>query len=441
MASSSFFNAESVIAVGLIVGLLLWLLIRRLAASRPGLDLVKPVAVAFVVRMIAMAGVGAAGLSSSLRGGDETTFLDLAKALAATPFGRGDLPHGPYQLQTVMFAMEMKLFNLSTGGMRVIQVGIALTGVVLVAASVNDLIGARAARLTAWLLAFEPGSIFFNSAIHKDPLMELAGGLVVFGGTMIWRRLDVRGILICAFGGLIAVETRSYAGWFLVAAVVFLLLHAALRNLDRPFRAMPVVYGVVIAVFVATPVILEASSSKNLAVLQASQNANATGAGEATGGANGDNLALEQVDFSSRSAIITNLPKRIEELVLEPYPWQLGDMSQRLGALGTLFAYAILLLLLRYAWLARGRILPLAAPLLYPLFFLTIAYALSVGNAGTGFRYRTHLLTLGVAAMVILRQHVLEQRAESTEPVAEGAALPVGDGTPSPVPIQVPAAV
>jgi hypothetical protein len=50
-------------------------------------------------------------------------------------------------------------------------------------------------------------------------------------------------------------------------------------------------------------------------------------------------------------------------------------------------------------------VLALAAPILYPLFFLLIAYSLSVGNAGTGFRYRTHLVTLAVAAMAVLCEH------------------------------------
>lgn len=263
--------------------------------------------------------------------------------------------------------------------------------------------------------------------------MELAGGLVVFGGTMIWRRLDVRGILLCVLGGAIAVETRSYAGWFLVSAAVLVLLHAALRNLDRPLRAMPVVYAVVIAGFVATPVVLQASSKKNLQVLQQSQTANANGIGESTGGANGDNLALEEVNFSSRGAILKNLPKRIRDLTLEPYPWRLGDTSQRFGAIGTLFAYAILILLIRYAWLSRGRVFPRAAPLLYPMLFLLVAYSLSVGNAGTGFRYRTHLIVLAVGAMAILRQHVLEQRSEAAAASdAEAERVPVATRIPSP---------
>ena len=413
MTDNALQNVEGVALVLLVVGYALQYVIHRLARSRPDFRIGTPVAIGLGIRLAAIAGISATGLESTLRGGDETTFLSLARFLASQPLGHGDLPHGPYQLHTVLFALQLKLGFLTEGALRITQVGIAMLGVVLILAAVYDLADGRAARLAAWLLALEPASIFFNSALHKEPLMELATGLVVFGGTRIWLRLDVRGILICALGGLIAVETRSYAGWFLVSAAVLLLLHAALRGLDRPMRAMPLIYAVAIIAFVATPVLIQASSKKNLQQLQQSQTANATGAGQGTGGPNSSNLALEQVDFSTRGAILKNLPKRIRDVILKPYPWQLGDSSQRFGALGTMVAYAVLLLLLRYAWLSRGSILSRAAPLLYPLLFLLIAYSLSAGNAGTGFRYRSHLVTLGIAAMVILREHVLLARAKS----------------------------
>ena len=423
-------EVEGVLLAILLVGLCFWFLVRKLASSRPELRVGAPLTVAFGLRLVAIAGISATGLESTLRGGDETTYLDLASILSRTPLGRGFLPHHAYQLQTVLFAGELKLGFLTVGAMRIIQVGIALTGVILMVAAVHDLAGGRAARLTAWILALEPGSLFFNSGLLKEPNMELAAGLVVFGGTMIWRRLDVRGVLVCGLGGLIAVETRSYAGWFLVASAVFLLLHAALRGLDRPLRALPMILGVGLIAFVATPAILQASSKKNLQQLQVVQNANAAGTGEATGGANGDNLRLEDVNFSSRGAILSNLPKRIRDLVLQPYPWRLGNSSQRVGAVGTLFAYAILLLLLRYAWLSRGKVLPRAAPVLYPMLFLTVAYSLSVGNAGTGFRYRTHLVTLAVTAMMVLRGLVVAERAERRAAVrglAGGGDRPVAD--------------
>jgi hypothetical protein len=428
MSGSDITNVEGVILVTLLVGGSFLLLIRRFRRTRPDFNIGTPFAVGFGLRLLAIAGISATGLSTALRGGDELTFMSLAHNLARQPLGHGDLPHGLYQLQTVIFALELKLGFLSEGAMRIVQVGIALTGVLLILAVVYDFAGGRAARFAAWLLAFEPASIFFNSALHKDPNMELAGGLMVFGGAWIWRRLDLRGLLVCALGGFVGVETRSYAGWFLVAGVVLLLLHAALRNIDRPLRAMPVIYGVLVIAFVTTPVLLQLSSKSSLQRLQGSQNANAEAAGTS-----GNNLALEKVNFSSRGAIITNLPKRIRALILEPYPWQLSDTSQRFGALGTLFAYAILVLLIRYAWANRGNVFSRAGPLLYPLFFLLIAYSLSVGNAGTGFRYRSHLLTLAVATMAILREHARRESQPEGDLKPKAESSPLQAELPSPV--------
>src|SRR5439155_25091685 len=123
---------------------------------------------------------------------------------------------------------------------------------------------------------------------------------------------------------------------------------------------------------------------------------------------------------------------RMRDLILRPYPWQLANASQRLGALGTLLAYAILLLLLRYAWMTRGAVFAHAAPVLYPLLFMLVAYSLSVGNAGTGFRYRSHLVTLAVGAMVVLREHVIRERARDRTPVATRAG-PYGAEVTAPV--------
>jgi hypothetical protein len=197
---------------------------------------------------------------------------------------------------------------------------------------------------------------------------------------------------------------------------------------------MPAIYAVAIVAFLATPVILQASSKKNLQTLQQSQTANVTGAGQATGGANGNNLALEQVDYSTRGAILSNLPSRMSDVLIKPFPWQLGDTSQRIGALGTMVAYALILLLLRYAWLSRGQVFPRAAPLLYPILFLLMAYSLSAGNAGTGFRYRSHLVTLAIAAVVVLREHVVLARA--ARPVIAGPPQEVAElGRPVATPI------
>ncbi len=401
--NSALLEAETVVLAVLFVCFGLWSVLHVLRRTRPEFDVGLPLAVGLGLRFAAIAGVSSVGLSATLRGGDETTFLGFAQLLADSPFGYGWLPHEPYQLHTVLFAAEMKFGGLSIGAMRVLQVGIALAGVLLVLAAVHDLAGPRAARLSAWVLALEPGSIFFNSALHKEPLMVLATGLVVFGATKLWRRLDLWGLVVAGAGGLIAVETRAYAGWFLVSAIVLVVLHASLRRLDRPLRAMPLIYAVVIVGFISAPAIIQVSSKESLKSLQISQDAS-TSADAPTGEQGSNNLALERVDYSERGAVLTNLPRRMYDVVARPYPWQLANPSQQLGAVGTLVALTGLYLLIRAAWRRRGDVLTRSAPLLYPMMFLLMAYALSAGNAGTGFRYRTHLVTLGFAMLFVLRE-------------------------------------
>ena len=246
--SDSTVRAEDLILVVLIVTGVLLYAIRRLGRRRPDFNIGLPVAVGVGLRVLVIVAINATGsLQTQLRGGDEQTFLSDARVLANSPWGHGFFPHGHYQLQTVVFAIQLKLGDLSTTSLRITQVGIAMLGLIFLMAAVYDLAGARAARLTAWLLAFEPASLFFNSEIHKEPLMILASGLVVFGGTKIWQRFNLNGVIPVVLGALIAIETRSYAGWFLVAAAVLLVLHAALRRLDRPGRALPVVYAVALA--------------------------------------------------------------------------------------------------------------------------------------------------------------------------------------------------
>ena len=183
-------------------------------------------------------------------------------------------------------------------------------------------------------------------------------------------------------------------------------------------------YAVVIAGFVAAPAIVQVTSKKSLTTLQQSQNANAEAAGTV-----GNNLALEKVDYSSRGKVFANLPKRVLDVLVRPYPWQVSNPSQQLGAVGSLFALAVMLLLIGAVWKRRGEVLALSGPILYPMLFLLMAYALSAGNAGTGFRYRTHIIVLGIAMLMALREGVVPQtvpepeRSDSRAPAQPGQRL------------------
>jgi hypothetical protein len=140
--------------------------------------------------------------------------------------------------------------------------------------------------------------------------------------------------------------------------------------------------------------VVQGQTKTQLNKLQASQNANASYADA--------NLRLEKVDFSTPDKVVTNLPQRMRDVLLRPYPWQLATSNQRFGVMGSLAALAVLFYLLRAAWRVRLGVVRAAGPIIYPLLFLLVGYSMSAGNAGTSFRYRIHLIVLAIGAVFVL---------------------------------------
>ncbi|MEJ7785293.1 MAG: hypothetical protein WKF96_10855, partial [Solirubrobacteraceae bacterium] len=233
----------------------------RLRRSRPELSVGLPIAVGVGARILAIAGVSIAGVELTLRGGDELKFLQGARKVAASGFDSSLwLPNEMHRLHEIVFALQIKLGDFPDGALRVTQVGIAMLGIILIVAAIHDLAGPRAARIGAWVLALEPASIFFNSILHREPLLVLASGLVVFGGTKIWAKLELRGVLVLGLGCAIALGTRPYAAWFLITGGLLLILHASLRQVGTALRSVPLVYAVAIVVAVAAPAVLALTS-------------------------------------------------------------------------------------------------------------------------------------------------------------------------------------
>jgi hypothetical protein len=383
------------------------LLVSRLAGLRPGFAIGRPVAFAFAVRVVAAGLISLTPVARTLRGGDEVTFLDHAAAVVRTPFGSTAWTHVLLtELHVFILAVQRNVFGSPELALRVTQVGIAVVGLVLLAAAVYELAGARASVLAMWLLALEPASIFFSSLLHKEANLMLAIGLIALGGAKIWKRQEIGALIPIVIGCLIAVATRHYAGWFLIAASAAAVLHAGLRAENRAaIRSLSLVAMVVLFAAVAAPTVLSASTNESLQKnLQPSQEANAS---------DNSNLKLEQVDFSTRGAIVVNLPRRIPDVLLRPFPWQLGNLSQGIGIFGTIAAYLAFFFLIREGIRRRGEIMTRAGPLIYLGFFLLIAYSLSAGNAGTAFRYRTQIVAVLIAAFAAL--HGPAERTDAVE--------------------------
>jgi hypothetical protein len=381
-----------------VVGWALYFLLRGLRRTRPDLAIGAPIGLAFGIRVLAAIGVSSTGAAATLRGGDEVYFVGLSRSITHTTFLGSDWTEAlTKHLYEFVFAGQIKALDSPDLVLRFAQAGIAVAGLVLLAAAVYELAGSRAAAIAAWLLAFEPGNVFFSTLLHKEPNLLLAGGLVAFGGACMWKTARLQYLWPITLGCLVAVATRPYAGWFLIAAGAAITLHAGLRSRhEGGARSLTFVALVVMLGAISAPTIWKASTHESLQKnLQSSQSANTS---------DSSNLSLEEVDFSTRGAIIVNLPTRIVDVTTKPYPWQIGNTSQQLGLLGTLFAWTCFWLLAVELWRARGSIMERAGPFVYLTFFTLIAYSLSAGNAGTAFRYRMHIVAMVVCLLVVLRQ-------------------------------------
>jgi hypothetical protein len=405
-----------------LLGGVIVLLVSGLRRSRPGFAIGPAVAVAFGVRVVGAGLISLTPFAHELRGGDEFGFLGKAKLVAATAPGSAEWTHALLrELHVFTLSVQRYLFDSPELALRVTEVGIAVAGLVLLAAAVYELAGPRASVLAMWLLALEPASIFFSSLLHKEANMMLAIGLVALGGARIWKRGQPRYLALVLAGCLIAVATRHYAGWFLIAAGAAIVLHAGLRAEHRAaMRSLVLVSLVVLFAAIAAPTVFEASTNESLQKnLQGSQEANA---------ADSSNLKLEQVDFSTRGAIVRNLPVRVLDVLLRPFPWQLGNISQGLGLLGTATAYLALFLLIRTGIRRRGEIMSRAGPLVYLTFFLLVAYSLSSGNAGTSFRYRVQLVSLFICLIAALWKPARRPRADPSPAGLVASLRPRGSG-------------
>jgi hypothetical protein len=395
VSESALYRLELELVAVFASGFFLAFVLNRLRRVDPRLAIGWAITVAFAIRTFAALALDQLSVAGQLRGGDELVFLARAKVLSDTGlFSTKSFDTLIHSFQTFFLSVSFDLFTTPPATMlRIEVVALSVAGLALTAGAVALLAGPRAGLIAAWILALEPANIFFTGILHKEPFMFVAEGLVVYGGAWLWKRGDWRALLPMIAGCLIAIATRTYAGWFLAAAAALVALHASLRrNSASNSLAMAAVIGALLVAFF--PAVWNASSKRSLSNLQFSQNANASDKNA--------NLALERVDYSTRDKVILNLPKRMADILTRPYPWQLGNASQQLGAFATLFLFVLFLPLGLALFTHRGAILTRAGPLIYPALLLLVAYALSAGNAGTGFRYRTHVVGLLIGLLVVL---------------------------------------
>jgi hypothetical protein len=232
--------------------------------------------------------------------------------------------------------------------------------------------------------------MFYSGLMLKESLVYLGEAIVIFGCVRMYLRRDLTAAVVMAVGLVVVGFVRPHVCAALGVACVVVMVHAALRHPGIRGRVVTLLF--IAVVVVAGAAVTAPRLDQFRRNLQSSQSANVT---------DNSNLKLDPVDFSSPRGVVHGTLQRTFDFLVRPYPWQLANTSQRFGVTGTLAVWTLLLLTLVLV-VRHPQRLPCVGPLAYVAVCLTVAYAATTGNAGTGFRYRTHVLVVLAACASVL---------------------------------------
>lgn len=390
------FRAEVSLIVGALVVIVLWRLMAALDRRGHTASIRLPIAAGLLVRLAAVAIAAAVpAIGHKLTSTDEATFLATTKTLAALPLSSTKwLSMLVHWTEVVPWALTYKLFgNCGTLPLRLEQIGLNLAAVVLVSATAGKIGGRRAAMITAWIAALEPSGAYFGGLLHQESLCMFGEALLLMALVDAWMR-DAgrwRPLMAAIVGLALIFGTRSYLAFFAGVAAVLVLVAGALQRRFGPMRglALLTVASLVLGLagIFAAPHLVPGS----IASLQHQLNLPYPGA----------NLPLPHATVTSGTGLLKTVVLHSIDLMLRPYPWQTASAAQKAAVAGTLIWYALVLATL---WLtARQGLDERLLPALILIVCETIGFALTLVDAGEGFRHRVNLvLILAVPLGVML---------------------------------------
>ncbi len=405
MTDSWLFQAEVSLIVGALVLLLLWQLMLVLDRRGFTASYRAPIAAGLALRLLAVVIAAAVpAIGHKLSSTDEAEFIATAKLLAALPLTSSKwLSLSVHFTEVTPWALTYKVFgNVGTLPLRFEQIGFSLAAVIGVSATAGKLGGRRAGLIAAWIAALEPSSAYFGGLLHQESLCMVGEALLLAALVDAWLRDNGwwRPLLAGAAGLALIFGTRSYLAFFAGVAVVLVLVGSVLR---RRIGAAPgltlLALGAVVAALagiLAAPDVVPGA----LANLQHQLSLPYPGA----------NLPLPHTTVTSSGGLLKTVMLRSIDLLVRPFPWQTASAAQKAAVAGTLIWYLLVLVTL---WLTvRQGLDERLVPALILIVCETIGFALTLVDAGEGFRHRINLILILTVPLGVMLDRWWTARSE-----------------------------
>ena len=265
----------------------------------------------------------------------------------------------------------------------------------------------RAARYTAIFVGFFPAMIVWTSQLLKEGFIIFFLALSLLAALNLQKRFGYSWIiyLLLALSGLFIL--RSYIFLMVIVAIFggfILTSKSSAENLASRFVAC-----VVIATAFAYLGVWNISSDQ----IQAYGNLDRVQMGrEWASKAANSGVVEEKTDVSTSEGAISALPVGLATLLLAPFPWQVGNLTQGLTMPEMVLWWASLPFLISGLFYTIKTRFRESVSILFFTLILSLTYAIYQGNLGTIYRQRSQIqvfLLLFTAVGFALRAEKREQ--------------------------------
>jgi len=368
----------------------LWAVLRWTAVDGPGdAEVVRWTYGSYALHLALSLLIGASGLTVTFFGGDANTYHIYAVALArhwaeGTPML--PLPAGKEGFFYALARLYEVIGPYRVGGLALTALCSALL-VPLVADTTRRLFGNRARVAMLPLIVLLPGFLFWTSQLLREAPIVAA---LALGANLAVRlseefrpgRLAVLGLTVATLFTLRANVAYVFGAGLLVG------LALGGRHLIAGVATAAAMLGLV-AVLVLGGGLGESgyqrSATADLQQVNTVRSDLATTANSGIG---------KEADVSTARGSIAYLPIGLPQLLLGPFPWQIGNLRQALGLLEAMTVWWLVPAFVRGMRRSARLIGRRAALLLAPAAGIALVLTLLIGNVGTLVRERIQVTVL-----------------------------------------------
>lgn len=266
-------------------------------------------------------------------------------------------------------------------------------GIILMGAKIAQAIaGRRAAFISAWLIALFPTLILYSSIPLREPFVVFFF-LVALYGSVIWYKYNrITGVWTSLFGFTLA---TFFHGAFAIGALGFLGI-LVFRSVKRSISGGQAnkLRSTSIVISMLAPIALVALVAGGVAIPKLGSVISALDAEK----------IISIVNYSARDGaaypawtqpntpveLVVKSPVRVVYFLFSPFPWDVSQPRHLIGLFDGFFYLGIFFFLF-----LKRRSIPNESKFLALLVFpIILAFALAIGNFGTGIRHRAKFVSL-----------------------------------------------